>query len=142
MSKNGIWGWVKMEKKDELFWKRLKLILQLPLLIETSNHKINIIRTGKLTLLNILISTCIFDAHSLSKSASNWIKFCILITDRYLNGMQLYKIWFLNFCVFWRTHVWSRTLCAPPPFPPPSSSSISPSLSSSTYFCHVFYMTA
>ena len=29
MSKNGIWGWVKMEKKDELFWKRLKLIFQL-----------------------------------------------------------------------------------------------------------------
>ena len=54
-----------MEKKDELFWKRLKLILQLPLLIETSNHKINIIRTGKLTLPDILSSICIYGAQTL-----------------------------------------------------------------------------
>ena len=64
-----------MEKKDELFWKRLKLILQLPLLIETSNHKINIIRTGKLTHLNILSSTCIYGAQHTPFKALSLVKY-------------------------------------------------------------------
>ena len=66
----------KIEHKDELFWKALKLILQLPLLIETSNHKINIIRTGKLTLLDILSLICIYDARTLPLNYNDKLNIC------------------------------------------------------------------